>query len=172
MKRRKGKFVKESVTSMEYAEQYYRKNEKKIKKVMPYIEDVEDFKTTVDLEMFAPKTFSSKTVAKQKMDEFLMEKSGVDMTKLKAKRQAFKINGEEFRFDKLQQLNKRIGDFREAEFSISNTETVTGYYDIKYKEDKNKEEEVEEAILARVLISEPGDSPYEVYKFVSRRYLR
>ena len=168
MKRRKGKFAKESVNSMEYAEQYYKKNEKKIKRLMPYIEDVNDFKTTVDLEMFAPKTFSSKTVAKQKMDEFLMEKSGVDMTKLKAKRQAFKINGEEFGFNKLQQLNKKIGDFREAEFSISNTETVTGYYDIKYKEDKNKEEE---AILARVLISEPGDSPYEIYKFVSRSYL-
>lgn len=162
MKRKKGKFVKESINSEVYAEQYYRKNEEKIKRLMPYVEDVEDFKTIVDLEMFAPKTFSSKTTAKQKMEEFLMEKAGVDMTKLKAKRQAFKINGEEFGFDKLQQLNKKIGDFRDAEFSINNTETVTGYYDIKNNE---------ETILARVLISEPGDSPYEIYKFVSRSYL-
>ena len=66
MKRKKGKFVKESVNSMEYAEQYYKKNEKKIKRLMPYIEDAKDFKTTVDLEMFAPKTFSSKTVAKNR----------------------------------------------------------------------------------------------------------
>lgn len=167
MKRKKGKFVKESINSEVYAEQYYKKNEKKIKKVMPYIEDIKDFKAAVELDMFAPKTFSSKTIAKEKMDDFLKEKSGVDMTKLKAKRQAFKINGEEFGFDKLQQLNKKIGDFREAEFSISDTETVTGYYDIKYKEDENKEE----AILAKVLISEPGDSPYEIYKFVSRSYL-
>lgn len=162
MKRKKGKFVKESISSMTYAEQYYKKNEKKIKKVIPYVEDVEDFKTIVDLEMFAPKTFASRTIAKKQMEEFLMEKAGVDMTKLNAKRQAFRINGEEFGFDKLQKLNKKIGDFREAEFSISNTETVTGYYDIKNNE---------EAILAKVLISEPGDSPYEVYKFVSRSYL-
>lgn len=162
MKRKKGKFVKESIKSEVYAEQYYIKNEDKIKKVMPQVEDVEDFKTTVELEMFAPKIFSSRTIAKKQMDEFLMEKAGVDMTKLNAKRQAFKINGEEFGFDKLQKLNKKIGDFSEAEFSISNTETVTGYYDIKNNE---------EAILAKVLINGSGDSPYEVYKFVSRSYL-
>ena len=167
MKRKKGKFVKEPINSKVYAEQYYIKNKEKIKKVMPYVEDVEDFKTTVELEMFAPKIFPSRTKAKKQMDEFLMEKAGVDMTKLKAKRQAFGYNGEEFGFTKMQQLNKKIGDFREAEFSISDTETVTGYYDIKYKEDENKEE----AILAKVLISESGDSPYEVYKFVSRSYL-
>lgn len=162
MKRRRGKFIKEAINSMDYAEQYYRKNEAKIKRLMPYVEDVEDFKTIVDLDMFAPKTFTSKTTAKKQMDEFLMEKAGVDMTKLKAKRQAFNTNGEEFGFNKIQQLNKKIGDFRDIEFSISDTETVTGYYDIKNNEN---------AILARVLISEPGESPYEIYKFVSRSYL-
>ncbi|MBO7714037.1 MAG: hypothetical protein J6S85_10735 [Methanobrevibacter sp.] len=162
MKRRKGKFVKESISSMDYAEQYYRKNKDKIKRLMPYIEDVNDFKLAVELDMFAPKTFSSKTTAKKQMDEFLMEKSGVDMTKLKAKRQAFNENGEEFGFTKIQQLNKKIGDFTESEFSISDYETVTGYYDIKNNSS---------AILARVLINEPGESPYEIYKFVSRSYL-
>ena len=162
MKRKKGKFVKESINSEVYAEQYYKKNEKKIKKVMPYIEDINDFKAAVELDMFAPKTFSSKTIAKQKMDDFLKEKSGVDMTKIRAKRQAFEVNGEEFGFTKIQQLNKKIGNFNEASISISNTETVTGYYDIKNNES---------TILASVLINESGDSPYEIYKFVSRSYL-
>lgn len=162
MKRKKGKFVKESINAKVYAEQYYIKNEDKIKKVMPYVEDVKDFKTIVELEMFAPKIFSSKTIAKKQMDEFLMEKAGVDMTKLKAKRQAFRINGEEFGFTKMQQLNKKIGDFKNIEFSINDRETVTGYYDIKNNES---------TILASVLINESGESPYEIYKFVSRSYL-
>lgn len=162
MKRKQGKFVKEPVNSEVYAEQYYYKNKAKIQKIMPYIEDVNDFKAAVELDMFAPKTFSSKTIAKQKMDDFLKEKSGVDMTKIKAKRQAFEVNGEEFGFTKIQQLNKKIGDFNEASISISDTETVTGYYDIK--NDNN-------VILASVLINEPGESPYEIYKFVSRSYL-
>ena len=162
MKRKKGRFAKESVNSMEYAEQYYRKNEEKIKRLMPYVEDVEDFKTIVDLDMFAPKAFSSKTTAKKQMDEFLMEKAGVDMTKLNAKRQAFRINGEEFGFTKLQQLNKKIGDFKDIEFSINDRETVAGYYEIKNNDS---------VVLAKVFVTEPGESPYEIYKFVSRSYL-
>lgn len=161
MKRKKGKFIKESISSMDYAEQYYRKNEEKIKRLMPYIEDVNDFKMVVKYRMDAPEKFSSKTIAKDKMDDFIREASGVDMDKLHAKRQAFNINGEEFGFSKIQQLNKKIGDYNDMEFEISDTEKVVGYYDIKNSN----------AILAQVEIKEPNSSPYFVYKFVSRSYL-
>lgn len=161
MKRRKGKFIKESISSMDYAEQYYRKNEKKIKRLMPYIEDVNDFKMSVKYRMDAPEKFSSKTVAKEKMDDFIKEVSGVDMTKLRAKRQAFGYNGEEFGFTKMQQLNKKIGDYNDMEFKINDTEKVIGYYDVKNSN----------AVLAQVEVKEPDSSPYFVYKFVSRSYL-
>ena len=110
MKRKKGKFIKESVRSADYAEQYYKKNEEKIRRIMPYIEDVNDFKMAVKYRMGAPEKFSSKRVAREKMDDFIKEVSGVDMDKLRAKRQAFNINGEEFGFIKIQQLNKKVGD--------------------------------------------------------------
>lgn len=161
MKRRKGKFIKESISSMDYAEQYYRKNEEKIKRLMPFVSDITDFKMAVKYRMDAPEKFSSKTIAKDKMDDFLRQASGVDMDKLHAKRQAFNINGEEFGFSKIQQLNKKIGDYNDMEFEISDTEKVVGYYDVKNSN----------VILAQVEIKEPNSSPYFVYKFVSRSYL-
>ena len=161
MKRRKGKFIKESISSMDYAEQYYRKNEQKIKTIMPYVEDVEDFKMVVEYRMFAPAKFSSKKIAKQKMDDFMKEISGVDMDKLKAKREAFNYNGPEFGFDKIQKLNKKIGDYSDFEKQLTETEKLVGYYEIKNSD----------AILAQLEIHEPGQSPYYVYRFVSRSAL-
>lgn len=161
MKRnRQGRFTKEPVSSMNYAEEYYNKYEKKIKRAYPDVEDLADFKAKVEFDMFAPKTFSSKRVAKQKMDDALYRAAGGDLEALKAKREAWNINGRNY-FSKVQQLNKKIGDFVDiTETSISDTETVVGYYELKNEED---------IIIGKVRIQEPGQSPYEVYKFINRR---
>lgn len=160
MKRnRQGRFTKEPISSERFAEEYYRKYERKIKRAYPDVEDLADFKAKVEFDMFAPKTFSSRRVAKQKMDDALYRAAGGDLEALKAKREAWNINGRSY-FSKVQQLNNKVGSFIDiTETSISETETVVGYYELKNEEN---------IIIGKIRIQEPGQSPYEIYKFISR----